>query len=93
MLTSRCFSEDEVCMAEEEEYVFLDSCASNKLFIIRDQSCLESFVYSGGVVQTTRAGVQLTCQGSGKYKDWPDIRVSNDAIKNICSAGLLREMG
>ena len=33
------------------------------------------------------------CQGSGKYKDWVDIRVCNEAVKNICSAGLLREMG
>ena len=27
-----------------------------RLFILRDQSCLESFVYSGGSIQTTRAG-------------------------------------
>ena len=46
---------EEVNMAEDEddEYVFLDSCTSNKLFIIRGQSYLESFTYSGGVIQTT----------------------------------------
>ena len=52
-----------------------------------------SFVYSGGTIQTAQAGVQLVCQGSGKYKDWVDIPVSNEATKNVCSAGLLREMG
>ena len=89
--TTEC-NTNEVCLSKEEEYVFLDSCASSKLLIIRDQSCLESFVYSVGLIQTTRAGVQLACQGSGKYKDWVNIRVSNEAAKNICSAGLLLKM-
>ena len=44
---------EEACLSEEEVYVFLDSCASSTLFIIRDQSCLESFVYSGGAIQLT----------------------------------------
>ena len=34
--------------ADDDEYVFLDSCASNELLILRDQSYLESFTYSGG---------------------------------------------
>ena len=37
---------------EGDEYVFLDSCASNKSLVLRDQSYLESFIYSGGVIQT-----------------------------------------
>ena len=73
--------------------IYLDSCASKRLFILCDQSCLESFVYSGGSIQTIRAGVQLNCLGTGKFRDWLDIRVCNDAVKNICSAGLLRDMG
>ena len=80
-------------MAEDDEYVFLDSCASKRLFIVKDQSVLESFVYSGGSIQTTRAGVKLSCLGSDKFKDWKEIRVCHDAVKNICSAGMLREMG
>ena len=80
-------------MAEDDGYVFLDSCASKRLFIVKDQSVLESFVYCGGSIQTTRAGVQLSCLGSGKFKDWKEIRVCHDAVKNICSAGMLREMG
>ena len=50
-------------------------------------------MYSGGSIQTTRAGVQFSCLGSGKFKDWKEIRVCHDAVKNICSAGMLREMG
>ena len=74
-------------------YVYLDSFSSTRLFILRDQSFLESFVYSGGSIQTTRSDALLSCLGSGKYGDWLDIRVCNDAVKNICSAGLLRDMG
>ena len=33
----------EMCLAEEEEYVILNSCALSRMFIIRDQSCLKSF--------------------------------------------------
>ena len=54
---------------------------------------LESFVYSGSSIQTTRADAQLTCLGSGRFKDWTDIRVCNDAVKNICLAGILGKMG
>ena len=64
-----------------------------RLFILRDQSFLESFVYSGGSIQTIRADALLSCLGSGKYGDWLDIRVCNDAVKNIYSAGLQRDMG
>ena len=86
-------NDDEVNMAEDDEYVYLDSYASKRLFILRDQLCWESFVYSGRSIQTTRAGVQLNYLGTGKFRDWLDIRVCNDAVKNICSAGLLRDMG
>ena len=41
---------EEVHMAEYDGYVFLDSCASKRLFIVKDQSVLESFVYSGGSI-------------------------------------------
>ena len=58
--------------------------------MLRDQSFLESFVYSVDSIQTTRTDAHLSCLGSGKYGDWLDIRVCNDAVKNICSAGLLR---
>ena len=60
---------------------------------MRDQSFLESFNYTSGVIQTTRADTQLTYIGSGKYKEWSDIKVCPDSIKNICSGGVLRDMG
>ena len=44
---------EEACLSEEKEYAFLDNCASSNLIIIRNQSCLESFVYSGRAMQTT----------------------------------------
>ena len=82
-------NKEETNVAEDDEYVYLDSCASQRLFILSDQLFLESFVYSGGSIQTTRAGTQLPCLGSGRYRDWADIRVCNNAVKKICSAGLL----
>ena len=50
-------------------------------------------MYSGGSFQTTGADAHLSCLGSGKYGDWLDIRVCNNVVKNICSAGLLRDKG
>ena len=93
MNACKCNSPEELHTVGDDEYVYLDSCASKSLFIVRDQSVLESFVYSGSSIQTTRADAQLTCLGSGRFKDWTDIRVCNDAVKNICSAGILRKMG
>ena len=43
-----------MCLAEVKVYIILDSYASSKLFIICDQSCLKSFVYSGRLIQTTQ---------------------------------------
>ena len=86
-------SAEEVLMSAEDDVVFLDSCASKKLFIIRDQSSLETFVYQATSIQTTRVGVQLECLGSGSFKDWKAVNVCPQAVKNICSAGILREMG
>ena len=86
-------NDDEVNMAEDDEYVYLDSCASKRLSIFRDQSCFETFVYFGGSIQTTCADMQLNCLEIGKFRDWLDIRVCNDAVNNICSASILREMG
>ena len=84
-------NDDKVNMAESDEYVYLGSCASKSLFIFRDQSCFKSLVHSGGSIQTTHASVQLNCMVTGKFRDWLDSRVCNDAVKNICSAGILRE--
>ena len=36
---------------------------------------------------------QLPYLGSGRYRDWSDIWVCNDAVKNICLASLLSDMG
>ena len=55
MLMSGSYNNDDevYMMVEENEYVYLESYASKHLFILHDQSCLQSFVYSGGSIQTT----------------------------------------
>jgi hypothetical protein len=83
----------EVQMASEDESVFLDSCASKTLFLIRDQSILESFRHELRTIQTTKTDVQMRSQGIGKFQDFTDIIVCNEIVKNICSAGYLRKMG
>lgn len=88
-----CEEGDEVHLTEEDGLVFLDSCASKKLFIVRDQSCLEKFTHDISSVQTTKTGSTLETQGTGSFKDWSEVRVCNDAIKNIIGAGYLRSMG
>ena len=49
-------------------------------------------MYQATSIQTTRVGVQLECLGSGTFKDWKAVNVCPQAVKNICSAGILREM-
>jgi hypothetical protein len=44
-------------------------------------------------IQTTKAGASLATQGTGSFKGWKEVRVCNDAIKNIIGAGYLRSMG
>ena len=65
MNARKCSSTEELHTVGDDEYVYLDSCASKSLVIVRDQSVLESSVYSGRSIQTTRADAQLTCLGSG----------------------------
>ena len=71
---------EEVNMAEDDNYVFLNSCASNKLFILRDQSYLESLLFRW-VIQTTSTSVQLSSLG---YKDLTDtVRQSKHMLSRI----------
>ena len=65
----QCNSAEDFHTVVNDEYVYLDRCASKSLFIVRDQSVLESFVYCGSSIQTTRADAQLTCLGSDRFKD------------------------
>ena len=77
----------------EEPRVYLDSCASKRLFIVKDKIALESFTPEFGAIQLTRKGSQLETQGTGTFGEWRDIRVSEEAVKNIVSGGMLRSMG
>jgi hypothetical protein len=85
----------ESCLSDDvsEEVVFLDSCATKTLFILRDQSWLEFFTHEVGHIKTTKAGETVTTQGVGNFRDFKGVRVCNDAVKNLIGAGYLRQMG
>ena len=44
-------------------------------------------------IQTTIADAQLSCLGSRRHRNRVDTRVCNSAVKNICSSGILCNMG
>jgi hypothetical protein len=88
--------ESEVLFTDAYEgKVFLDSCASRKLFLVQDQSCVETFEPRVGNIQTTRSGPSgvLATQGVGVSGDWNNITICNNAIKNLVGGGYLRSMG
>lgn len=92
MISDSLTSDEEVNFAEADS-CYLDSCASKTLFIVQDQSLLEKFEHKTGSIQLTKKGASVVTQGVGQFKDWKDIRVCHDAVKNICSAGILRKKG
>jgi hypothetical protein len=81
--------------ADWDDQIFLDSCAGQKLCLIKDQSALEEFTHSVGNIQTTKSGPGglLQTQGKGSFGDWKDVTVCNDALKNLVGGGYLRAMG
>jgi hypothetical protein len=88
--------ENEVLFTDAYEgKVFLDSCASRKLFLVQDQSCVETFEPRVGNIQTTRSGPSgvLSTQGVGASGHWNNITICNNAIKNLVGGGYLRTMG
>ena len=88
--------EPEECLlslSEENEVVFLDSCASKSIFIVKDANVMERVEPIRSSIQTTRADVQLECVGEGTFQHWTDVRVCPGSVKNIVSGGLLRAKG
>jgi hypothetical protein len=78
---------------DSEEVVFLDNSATKNLFITRDQSCLESFTHMVGHIKTTKVDETVTTQGVGNFENFREVRVCNNAVKNLIDAGYLRRMG
>ena len=78
---------EDVRMAEDDGYVFLDSCASKTTLYCKRSVCSRR-VDSDYMSRSTIVLLRI-----GKFKDWKEIRVCHDAVTNICSAGMLREMG
>ena len=77
-------------MSIEEQLVFIDSCASQKLFIVADASYVER------VDSTVRSSINLTNKsaimevtGTGSYGDWRDVKICPESRKNICSTSRL----
>ena len=87
------FDDNSVLLTDVSDLVFLDSCASKRLFIVQDQSRLETFDHVIGAINLTKKHSSVATQGVGTYQEWTDITVCNDAVKNICSGGILRSMG
>jgi hypothetical protein len=85
MIDTKLHSLDSVSV--DAELVFLDSCASDNLFSVIDDSNLENFRIVGGSIQLTKKRSQLQSDGVGDKRDWTNITVSHDSIKNIVSAG------
>jgi len=75
---------EEVLLSSEVPSVYLDSCASIRLFIVKDTMAPESFTSEFGAIQLTRKGSQLEIQGTGTFKEWKDISVGEEAT-NIVS--------
>ena len=80
-------------LSEENEVVFLDSCASKRIFIVRDANVMERVEYTPSSIQTTRSDAKLDCVGEGTFQHWTDVRICPTSVKNIVSAGLLRAKG
>lgn len=81
-------------MSIEEQLVFIDSCASQKLFIVADASYVER------VDLTVRSSINLTNKsaimevtGTGSYGDWRDVKICPESRKNIFSTSRLQVMG
>ena len=81
-------------VSRENQLVFIDSCASQKLFIVASANHLQR------IDSTVRAGINLTKKsavmevtGTWSHGDWSDVKVCPESRKNICSTSCLQAMG
>jgi hypothetical protein len=56
-----------VLLTDVSDLVFLDSCASKRLFIVQDQSRLETFDHVIGSINLTKKYSSVVTQGVGTY--------------------------
>ena len=81
-------------VAAKDQLVFIDSCASQKLFIVASADylqCVDSTVRSG--INLTKKSAVMEVTGTGRHGDWLDVKVCPESRKNICSTSRLQAMG
>jgi hypothetical protein len=76
-----------------KETIYLDSCASKGLLIVRDSNVLDDMDSTIGVINLTKKGSSMTTQGSGSKGSWTGITVCKDSVKNICAVDRLKTAG
>jgi len=81
-------------VSAEDQLVFIDSCASQRLFIVASADylqCVDSTVRSG--INLTKKSAVMEVTGTGSHGDWLDVKVCPESRKNICSTSRLQAMG
>ena len=69
-----------------KQRIFLDSCASTGLLIVRDSNFLDVMETAAGRINLTKKGAFMDTQGIGKKGTWSGITVYKESVKeNMCS--------
>jgi hypothetical protein len=75
------------------EKIYLDSCASKGLLIIKNANQLDEMDYTSGAINLTKKGASMTTQGIGCKGSWKGITVCEESVKNICAVDRLKRAG
>jgi hypothetical protein len=78
---------------DSTQRIFLDSCASTGLLIVRDANLLDHMNTSAGTINLTKKGSSMSTQGVGTKGSWQGITVCGDSVKNICAVDRLKTAG
>ena len=85
--------EEEMCFESEEKIIFIDSAASNELFIVIDGECLQAIRKRKGSIGLTERGQSMESTRKGDTGDWKEITVCARSRRNICSVKRPQSMG
>ena len=69
--------------ATTAQRLFLDSCASTGLLIVRNANTLDQMDTAPGTINLTKKGAFMSTQGIGTKGSWQEITVCADSVKNI----------
>jgi hypothetical protein len=76
-----------------QQRIFLDSCASTGLLIVKESNFLDHMETSVGHISLTRRGAFMSTQGIGSKGTWTGITVCKESVKNICAVDRLKSAG